>query len=104
MKLTLLPVGCPAAVQGHQRVWTRYRKGVYVLRDGRDVLVNRSFFHARRAPAGLRRAFMSNAPCPAAGGALQTDSPRADRETGMRAHRTVTARIDALLKPRRKTT
>ena len=36
-RFTLLPVGCPAAVQGHQRVWKRYRKGVYVLRDGRDV-------------------------------------------------------------------
>ena len=51
-RFTLLPVGCPAAVQGHQRVWKRYRKGVYVLRDGRDVLVSQYFFHARLIPEG----------------------------------------------------
>ncbi len=51
-RFTLLPVGCPAAVQGHQRVWKRYRKGVYVLRDGRDVLVSQYFFHARFVPEG----------------------------------------------------
>ncbi len=51
-RFTLLPVGCPAAVQGHQRVWKRYRKGVYVLRDGRDVLVSQYFFHARLVPEG----------------------------------------------------
>ena len=49
---SLLPVACAATVQGHQPVRKRYRKGVYVLRDGRDVLVSQYFFHARFIPEG----------------------------------------------------
>ncbi len=62
---SLLPVACAAAVQGHQPVRKRYSKGIYVLRDGRDVLVSQYFFHARfipegdhpRMPARVRRLF-----------------------------------------------
>ncbi len=62
---SLLPVACAAAVQGHAPVRKRYRNAVYVLRDGRDVLVSQYFFHARfipegdhpRLPARLRRVY-----------------------------------------------
>ena len=74
-----------------------------------------------RAPTCLRRALVSDVGYPVAGvavrggsmnrreplrrgGDLQTESRRADRETGIRAHRTMTAGIGALLIPRRKTT
>ncbi len=53
-RFSLLPVGCPAAVQGHELVRKRYRRGVYVLRDGRDVLVSQYFFMARSIPEGDR--------------------------------------------------
>ena len=39
-KLSLLPVGFPAVVHGHDRVWKSYPRGIYVLRDGRDALVS----------------------------------------------------------------
>ncbi len=51
-RLSLLPVGFPAVVHGHERVWKRYRKGVYVVRDGRDALVSQYFFMTRHLPAG----------------------------------------------------
>ena len=62
---SLLPVACAAVVQGHEPVRKRYRKGIYVLRDGRDVLVSQYFFHARfipeadhpRMPARVRRIY-----------------------------------------------
>jgi len=47
---------------------------------------------------------MNTADCPAAAAGLQTLRPRADRETGMRAHRTVAARTDASLISRPKNT
>ncbi|MHC4218062.1 MAG: sulfotransferase domain-containing protein [Planctomycetota bacterium] len=46
---SLLPVGFPAVVHGHDRVEKRYRHAVYVLRDGRDALV--SYFRALSAKA-----------------------------------------------------
>ena len=39
-------------VHGHERVWKRYRKGVYVVRDGRDALVSQYFFMTRHLPEG----------------------------------------------------
>ncbi len=62
---SLLPVGCRAVVHGHERVWKRYPRGVYVLRDGRDAIVSQYFFMLRHVPDGqrprlsrrLRRAF-----------------------------------------------
>ena len=53
-KLSLLPVGFPAVVHGHDRVWKSYPKGIYVLRDGRDALVSiywRVSPRQRRAPS-----------------------------------------------------
>ncbi len=46
-RMSLLPVGCPAVVHGHERVWKSYPKGVFVLRDGRDALVSQ-YFHLSR--------------------------------------------------------
>lgn len=51
-RFSLLPVGCSAVVQGHQRVWKSYRRGVYVLRDVRDALVSKYFFLAKDIPPG----------------------------------------------------
>ena len=53
-KLSLLPVGFPAVVHGHDRVWKSYPRGIYVLRDGRDALVSiywRVSPRQRRAPS-----------------------------------------------------
>ncbi|MEE9131783.1 MAG: sulfotransferase domain-containing protein [Phycisphaerales bacterium] len=49
---SLLPIGFPAVVHGHERVWKRYGKGVYVVRDGRDSLVSLYFWLIRGVPDG----------------------------------------------------
>ncbi|MHC4414060.1 MAG: sulfotransferase domain-containing protein [Planctomycetota bacterium] len=49
---SLLPVGCPAVVHGHEPVWRSYRQGVYVVRDGRDALLSMYFYMAKRIPDG----------------------------------------------------
>jgi len=58
-KNSLLPVGCPAVVHGHETVWPQYRHCVYVLRDGRDSLVSNYFLIRRRtktnSPKDLHR-------------------------------------------------
>lgn len=41
---SLLPIGFPAVVHGHETWTARYRRGVYVMRDGRDALVS-LYFH-----------------------------------------------------------
>ena len=51
-RFSLLPVGFPAVVQGHQRVWKSYPSAVYVLRDGRDALVSAYFAEAAALPEG----------------------------------------------------
>ncbi|TVQ60374.1 MAG: hypothetical protein EA379_08260 [Phycisphaerales bacterium] len=51
-KASILPVGCPAVVHGHETVWKSYRKCVYSMRDGRDVMASLYFHLARRIPAG----------------------------------------------------
>jgi hypothetical protein len=42
----IFPIGFPAVVHGHERVTDKYPRGVYVIRDGRDVMVS-SYFHLR---------------------------------------------------------
>jgi hypothetical protein len=51
-RLSLMPVGCEAVVHGHERVWERYPRCVYVMRDGRDALVSQYFFLTRGVPEG----------------------------------------------------
>ena len=51
-RFSLLPIGCPAVVHGHERVWKRYPKCVYVMRDGRDVMVSQYFFMSKSIPDG----------------------------------------------------
>lgn len=48
----LLPIGFPAVVHGHERVRKSYRRGVYVLRDGRDAEVSKYFAATRDIPDG----------------------------------------------------
>ena len=51
-RFSLLPVGCPAVVHGHERVRKNYPKCVYVMRDGRDALVSQYFHLAQAIPDG----------------------------------------------------
>ncbi|MFG0306604.1 MAG: sulfotransferase domain-containing protein [Phycisphaerales bacterium JB040] len=51
-KHSLLPIGCPAVVHGHETVWARYPRTVYTVRDGRDSLVSFYFHLAREIPDG----------------------------------------------------
>lgn len=51
-RFSLLPIGCPAVVHGHERVWKRYAKCVYIIRDGRDALISQYFFLSRSIPEG----------------------------------------------------
>jgi len=46
-RASLLPIACPAVVHGHETVLPHYRKSVYVLRDGRDVMTSLWFYHMR---------------------------------------------------------
>lgn len=49
---SILPIGCAAVVHGHETVTAKYPIGVYVMRDGRDVMVS-AFNHLRNhAKAG----------------------------------------------------
>ena len=54
-KFSLLPIGFPAVVHGHERVTRRYPRGVYAMRDGRDALTSMFFYVLRRIPEGQRR-------------------------------------------------
>ena len=53
-QISVLPVGCPAVVHGHQPPSAKRMPGVYVLRDGRDAMTSLYFHLARRIPAGDR--------------------------------------------------
>lgn len=53
-RFSILPIGCPAVVHGHERVSTRYPRCIYVMRDGRDALTSLYFFLARRLAEGNR--------------------------------------------------
>lgn len=46
-RYSLLPVGCEAVVHGHELVKPWYRRGIYVMRDGRDALISQYFFLCR---------------------------------------------------------
>lgn len=49
---SILPIGCAAVVHGHETVTAKYPIGVYVMRDGRDVMIS-AFTHLRNhAKAG----------------------------------------------------
>ena len=43
---TIFPVGCPAVVHGHDLPSLKFPRGVFVIRDGRDVMVS-SFHHLK---------------------------------------------------------
>lgn len=43
-RYSLLPVGCPAVVHGHEPASARFHHGLYVMRDGRDVMASLYFF------------------------------------------------------------
>jgi len=49
---SLMPVGVPAVIHGHYPVDPSFRECVYVMRDGRDVLVSLYFFLVRQVPSG----------------------------------------------------
>ena len=51
-RLSLLPIGFPAVVMGHKRVWKSYPRGVYVVRDGRDALTSQFFYQLSQMPEG----------------------------------------------------
>ncbi len=51
-RFSLLPVGCAAVVMGHKRVWRRYPRGVYVVRDGRDAIASQFFYQLTQIPEG----------------------------------------------------
>ena len=51
-RFSLLPVGFEAVLHGHERVSKRYLRGVYVMRDGRDVMMSQYFFLTRRIADG----------------------------------------------------
>jgi len=52
---TVLPVGFPAVVHGHEIVWKNYPKCVYVLRDGRDAELSMFYYAGRRTLDGTGR-------------------------------------------------
>ncbi len=51
-RASLLPIACPAVVHGHETVLPAYRRSIYVLRDGRDVMASLYFHLARRIADG----------------------------------------------------
>ncbi len=53
-RFALHPVLSPAVVHGHERFRRRYRRGVYVVRDGRDAITSMYFFKTRDLAEGDR--------------------------------------------------
>lgn len=53
-RLSLLPVGFPAVVHGHEPVRREYPRCIYVMRDGRDALASLYFHLCRGIPSGDR--------------------------------------------------
>lgn len=51
-RFSLLPIGCPAVVHGHELVSKHCPQSVYIVRDGRDALVSQYFFRSRKLPDG----------------------------------------------------
>ncbi len=50
-KSSILPVGFPAVVHGHELLDDKYPHSVYVMRDGRDVMVS-MYYHIQRILKG----------------------------------------------------
>lgn len=59
-RYSLLPIGFPAVVHGHELVSAKYPRGVYSIRDGRDAMVSRYFFLLRDVPEGDNPAMPPN--------------------------------------------
>ena len=51
-RLSVLPIGCEAVVHGHQAVSPKFRRGAYVMRDGRDTMVSLYFHLSQLIPEG----------------------------------------------------
>lgn len=51
-RYSILPIGCPAVVHGHETVGRNDPRGIYSIRDGRDALVSFYFHLARELPEG----------------------------------------------------
>jgi len=51
---SVLPIGCPAVVHGHDTVRPTDRHAAYVVRDGRDVMSSLYFHLTRHIPEGDR--------------------------------------------------
>lgn len=49
---SIMPIGCDAVIQSHYAPSGHRNRGVYVLRDGRDVMVSLYFFLSWDIPAG----------------------------------------------------
>ena len=54
VKGTILPIGMPSVMHGHQRVRPEFHQCVYGVRDGRDVFASLYFYLAKRLPPGDR--------------------------------------------------
>ncbi len=50
--MSYFPIGFPAVMHGHYRVWPDSPPMVYVARDGRDALVSLYFYLSRALPEG----------------------------------------------------
>lgn len=58
-RLSLLPVGFPAVVHGHELVDQRYPYCIYVMRDGRDAMTS-LYYHIRRILLQGNRRWLSS--------------------------------------------
>ncbi|MGP1309156.1 MAG: sulfotransferase domain-containing protein [Phycisphaerales bacterium] len=56
IRASILPVGMPAVIHGHQTVRPEFSPCLYGVRDGRDAFVSLYFFLAKRLPEGDRPA------------------------------------------------
>ena len=54
---SLIPIGFPAVVHGHEIVEDAYPHCIYVMRDGRDVMTS-LYYHIRRLLLGGERRFL----------------------------------------------
>jgi hypothetical protein len=52
IRSTILPVGMPAVIHGHQTLRRSFAPCLYGVRDGRDAMTSLYFFLAKRLPAG----------------------------------------------------
>ena len=61
---TLLPIGHPAVLFTHHRVWKGFQRGVYVVRDGRDIMTSlfchTPSWHTRSHLSGLGKKARDN--------------------------------------------